>query len=51
LKLIYQKEGLSAFSKGILANILIFVPSTALTWGSYELIKSILGMRSHTRDE
>ena len=39
---IYRTEGLMAFSKGILPRMSINVPSTALSWGTYELIKSFL---------
>jgi len=31
-----------AFTKGILPRMSINVPSTALSWGTYELIKSCL---------
>ncbi len=48
VRLIYKKEGLKAFTKGIGANILIFVPSTALTWGTYELMISLLGASHHS---
>ena len=39
---IYRTEGAIAFSKGIMARMSINVPSTALSWGTYELIKSFL---------
>ena len=39
---IYRTEGLLAFTKGILPRMSINVPSTALSWGTYELIKSLL---------
>ena len=39
---IYRTEGLIAFTKGILPRMSINVPSTALSWGTYELIKSFL---------
>ena len=36
-----------AFTKGILPRMSINVPSTALSWGTYELIKGFLiGKRS-----
>jgi solute carrier family 25 (mitochondrial iron transporter), member 28/37 len=47
IRLIREREGLRAFTKGVSANIVIFMPSTALTWGSYELIKHLLGAESH----
>ena len=46
-KLIYNKEGARAFYKGVIPNLFIFMPSTALTWGTYELIKGLLGADSH----
>ena len=39
---IYRNEGLLAFTKGISPRMCINVPSTALSWGTYELIKSLL---------
>jgi len=39
---IYKNEGLLAFTKGVLPRMGINVPSTALSWGTYELIKSFL---------
>ena len=39
---IYRTEGLIAFTKGILPRMSINVPSTALSWGTYELVKSFL---------
>ena len=41
-KHIYRSEGAIAFSKGILPRMSINVPSTALSWGTYELIKNLL---------
>lgn len=42
VKYIYRTEGAIAFTKGILPRMSINVPSTALSWGTYELIKSRL---------
>ena len=39
---IYRTEGIMAFTKGILPRMSINVPSTALSWGTYEFIKSLL---------
>lgn len=39
---IYKNEGLMAFTKGVLPRMSISAPSTALSWGTYELIKSML---------
>jgi len=41
-KYIYRTEGVVAFSKGILPRMSINVPATALSWGTYETIKSFL---------
>lgn len=46
IKYIYQHEGIWAFSKGILPRMCINVPSTALSWGTYELLKSLLNKRA-----
>jgi len=37
-----ETEGIGAFKKGVLPRMSINVPSTALSWGTYELIKSFL---------
>lgn len=47
IKLIYKREGLSAFSKGVGPRMCINVPSTALSWGTYELIKTFLGANNN----
>jgi Mitochondrial carrier protein len=49
----YKTEGISAFTKGIFASILIYLPATALTWGTYELMKAVLGAQNswQTRKE
>ena len=39
---IYQKEGIKAFGKGIYPRMCINVPSTALSWGTYEIVKGML---------
>ena len=41
-KYIYKNEGIFAFTKGILPRLSINVPATALSWGTYELVKSLL---------
>ena len=48
---IYKNEGLGAFTKGVLPRMSINVPSTALSWGTYELIKSLLGVESNSRSD
>jgi hypothetical protein len=45
IQLIYKREGLGAFTKGVVPRMGINVPSTALSWGTYELIKSFLASR------
>lgn len=39
-KYIMNKEGLRGFTKGAIARMSINVPSTAISWGTYELIKA-----------
>lgn len=41
-KQILRDEGKIAFARGFMPRMLIYVPSTALSWGTYELLKSIL---------
>jgi hypothetical protein len=40
---IYKHEGPKAFSKGIFTRLMINIPSTALSWGTYEAMKALLG--------
>jgi solute carrier family 25 (mitochondrial iron transporter), member 28/37 len=49
IRYIYTREGLSAFSKGVGPRMCINVPSTALSWGTYELIKNFLGAGGSSR--
>ena len=42
MKYIYKNEGLMAFTKGMLPRMSINVPATAISWGTYEFVKSIL---------
>ena len=39
---IYQTEGLLGFTRGVQPRMMINVPSTALSWGTYEIIKGFL---------
>ena len=42
VQVLYQQHGLSAFTKGIMPRMMINVPSTALSWGTYEVVKGFL---------
>jgi hypothetical protein len=46
IKYVYTHEGISAFGKGMMPRMCINVPSTAMSWGTYELIKSFLNKLS-----
>ena len=48
---IYRTEGLLGFTTGVLPRMSINVPATALSWGSYELIKSFLIGDSKTNED
>ena len=50
LKHVYRSEGALAFTKGILPRMSINVPSTALSWGTYELVKSFLVGQQQVQD-
>jgi solute carrier family 25 (mitochondrial iron transporter), member 28/37 len=39
---IYKNEGPRAFSRGIIPRMMINIPSTALSWGTYEIVKGFL---------
>ena len=39
---IYKSEGLSAFGRGVGPRMALNVPSTALSWGTYEMVKGFL---------
>ena len=45
IRLVYSKEGVRGFIKGIGPRMCINVPSTALSWGTYELIKGFLSAK------
>jgi Mitochondrial carrier protein len=47
IRLVYKAEGLSAFTKGVGPRMCINIPSTALSWGTYELVKSFIAKREH----
>jgi len=42
VKYIYQTEGALAFTKGIVPRMCINIPATALSWGTYELVKGLI---------
>lgn len=46
IKQIHSEEGKIAFTKGIFPRMCMNVPSTALSWGTYEIIKSLLNASS-----
>ena len=43
---IYRHEGIFAFSKGVFPRLCINVPATALSWGTYEAVKTLLNSKS-----
>lgn len=45
IKLVYKREGYHAFTRGMGPRMCINVPSTALSWGTYEIIKNFLTNR------
>ena len=51
IKYIIKNEGYSSFTKGSLARLSINIPSTALSWGTYEMIKLLLGAESHHKHD
>ena len=42
VKYIYYTEGPLAFTKGIFPRMCINIPATALSWGTYELVKGLI---------
>ena len=42
MQLIYAREGIGAFGRGIYPRMAINVPSTAISWGTYEFVKGLL---------
>ena len=42
IKTVYKTEGAIAFTKGVLPRMCINIPATALSWGTYELIKGLI---------
>lgn len=47
IRYIIRNEGYASFAKGSIARLSINVPSTALSWGTYEMMKLLLGARQH----
>ena len=45
-KYVREHEGITAFGKGIFPRACMNVPATALSWGTYEIIKSMLNKYS-----
>ena len=45
-KYIYEHEGFRGFTKGVFPRMAMYVPSTALCWGTYEMIKSMIQVYS-----
>lgn len=41
-QMIYAREGLAGFSRGIVPRLFTNVPSCALSWGTYEFVKGVL---------
>ena len=39
---VYRTEGMTAFLRGVWPRMTINVPSTALSWGTYEIMKGYL---------
>jgi len=39
---IFRQEGGIAFARGFMPRMCMYVPSTALSWGTYEFLKSKL---------
>lgn len=44
---IYRNEGIFAFSRGVSARIMLNTPSTAISWGTYEIMKVLLCGKSN----
>jgi len=42
VKMLYKQDGAIAFTRGIHARMLLHIPSTALSWGTYEIVKGLL---------
>ena len=39
---LYQKEGIAGFYKGAIPRMLFVAPGVAISWGTYEIFKSLL---------
>uniref|UniRef100_A0A7S3KN17 Mitochondrial carrier protein n=1 Tax=Euplotes crassus TaxID=5936 RepID=A0A7S3KN17_EUPCR len=42
IKQIYRTEGIFGFYKGVLPRVLFVSPGVAISWGTYEIFKSLL---------
>jgi hypothetical protein len=41
---IYREQGLRGFLRGSGARALYFMPSAAITWSTYEIVKQLFGV-------
>jgi solute carrier family 25 iron transporter 28/37 len=48
VRIVYKREGLRGFSRGMRARVVAHMPATAICWGVYEYFKWILGNRDLT---
>lgn len=46
MRKVYASEGMAGFFKGARARVLVHTPSMAISWSTYELIKSALVSRT-----
>jgi hypothetical protein len=46
VNLIMQEEGMKGFFSGLKMRMIIQSMSSAMAWGTYQIIKSVLGKRS-----
>ncbi|PVF99893.1 putative MRS4-protein of the mitochondrial carrier family [Serendipita vermifera] len=49
VKIIWRRDGLKGFARGLTPRVLTFVPSNALCWMSYEFFKMALRMRGSSQ--
>lgn len=42
LKVLYEDGGVRGFYRGVHMRMLMFIPSSALSWGTYEFAKNML---------
>jgi len=42
---IYAREGVTGFYKGVIPRMMLVAPGVSISWGTYEMFKSVMDKR------